>query len=260
MLLREDGSLLRMDLSAEGKGNLVMGGFKAKGFNEIQLSPNKSQLAMFKRDSHQLRIVDAVSGALVREYTDVAAATWDPAGDAIMALVHTDGKVEMTGLNEPVELGSVDVENSRQVKSVHFFNEAFVAEEAKRYLLVQTQTKDTTGEESSGRIEFVALKPELDKDRIKGWDSGLDVKGGLTIATSPVDSLFVTGDDAGIVSVWFASPTWDKPGKVFDLEGHRGAKIKSIAFGENGETLMTSDANRRLYGWMSKDSTTTPKN
>ena len=269
MLLREDGSLLRMDLSEEGKGNLVMGGFKAKGFNEIQLSPNKSQLAMFNRDTHQLRIVDAVSGELVQQpkvaaetWDKVAAVTWDPAGDTDLALVDTDGKVKMigmNGLNEPVELGSVNVENSRQVKSVHFFNEAFVAEGAKRYLLVQTETKNTAGEELSGRIEFVALKPELDKDRIKGLDSGLKVKSGLTIATSPVDSLFVTGDEAGIVSVWFASPTWDKPGKIFDLEGHRGAKIKSIAFGENGRTLMTSDSNKRLYSWMSKDSTT-PKN
>ena len=262
MLLRKDGRLLRMDLSEEGKGNLVMGGFKAEGFNEIQLSPNNKQLAMFNRETHQLRIVEADSGALIREYTDVASATWDPAGDTDLALIDTDGKVKMigmNGLNEPVELGSVDVTNNRQVKSVHFFNEAFVAEEAKRYLLVQTETMNTPGEELPGRIEFVALKPELDKDRIKGLDSGLKVKSGLTIATSPVDSLFVTGDDAGIVSVWFASPTWDKPGKIFDLEGHRGAKIKSIAFCENGETLMTSDSNKRLYSWMSKDSTT-PKN
>ncbi|MFY7874777.1 MAG: hypothetical protein ACOVQM_04975, partial [Pirellula sp.] len=82
--------------------------------------------------------------------------------------------------------------------------------------------------------------------------------GGLTIAASPIDSVFVTGDDAGTVTVWFASPTWDDPGKVFDLEGHRGAKIECIAFGEDGRTLVTSDRNNRLYGWLSKDTTSNP--
>jgi WD40 repeat protein len=146
----------------------------------------------------------------------------------------------------------VDVENGRQVKSVHFFNEAWVDEEATRYLLVQSEIK--VGEETSGRIEFVALKPKMGEMVDKGESKVLDVKSGLTIATSPVDSIFATGDDAGTVTVWFASPTWDKPGKVFDLEGHRGAAITSIAFGENGQTLVTADKNNRLFGWMSKDS------
>ncbi len=258
MLLRADGSILRMDLSAEGAGKLAKVGFKADGFKTILLSPNKSQLAMFNGETHLLRIVDASSGGLVRDVANVAAVTWDPDKDAVLAMIHTDGKVEVTGLNEPIELGSVKLENGRQVKSVHFFTEAFVAEDTKRHLLVQTEIK--IGEETNGRIEFVALKPELDKDRIQGLNSQLDVKGGLTIATSPVDSVFATGDDAGTVTVWFASPTWDKPGKIFDLEGHRGAPIKSIAFGENGQTLITSDANKRLFGWLSKDSTTAPKN
>jgi len=258
MQLRQDGSILRLDLPAEGENKWSKAEFAAVGFSKIQLSPNKVQLAMLNTDKHLLRIVNAVSGGLIGEYENVAAACWDPAADSVMAIIHVDGKVEMTGLNEPIVLRNADVKDGRKVKSVHFFNEAWVAEEATRYLLVQSE-KD--GEEMSGRIEFVALKPKIDKGEIsdKGEMNGLDVKSGLTIATSPVDSLFVTGDDAGTVTVWFASPTWDKPGKIFDLEGHRGASITSIAFGENGQTLMTSDANKRLYGWISRD-LATPKN
>ena len=253
MLLRADGSILRMDLSAEGAGQLNKAGFAAVGFDEIQLSPSKKQLAMLERDTHVLKLVDAASGDLVREYSDVAAATWDPAADAVMAMIHTDGKIEMIGLTDPNALRNVNVENGWQIKSVHFFNEAWVAEDATRHLLVQSESQAEGV--SNGRIEFVALKPELDKG-----SKPVEVKRGVTIATSPVDSLFATGDDSGTVTVWFASPTWDKPGKIFDLEGHRGAPIKSIAFGENGQTLITSDANNRLYGWISKDSTTRPKN
>ena len=253
MLLRADGSILRMDLSAEGAGQLNKAGFAAVGFDEIQLSPSKKQLAMLERETHVLKLVDAASGELVREYSDVAAATWDPAADAVMAMIHTDGKIEMTGLTDPIALRNVNVENGWQIKSVHFFNEAWVDEDATRHLLVQSESQAEGV--SNGRIEFVALKPELDKG-----NKPVEVKRGVTIATSPVDSLFATGDDSGTVTVWFASPTWDKPGKIFDLEGHRGAPIKSIAFGENGQTLITSDANNRLYGWISKDSTTRPKN
>ncbi len=251
MLLRADGSLLRMDLNAEGAGQLVPAKFTAKDFDVIQLSPNGKQLAMLDTDAHVLKVVDSASGDLIQENSNVAAISWDPKADSVLAIVDNNGKSEITGVAEALVLKTLTLEGDWKVKSVHFFNEAWQTGEATRHLLVQSERNNNGTLE--GQLEFVALDPALEKGR-----KPFLVKGGLTIAASPVDSVFVTGDDAGTVTVWFASPTWDDPGKVFDLEGHRGAKIECIAFGEDGRTLVTSDRNNRLYGWLSKDTTSNP--
>ena len=251
MLLRADGSLLRMDLNAEGSGQLVRAKFTAKDFDVIQLSPNGKQLAMIDTDAHLLKVVDSASGDLIQENSNVAAISWDPKADSALAIVDNNGKSEITGMDEALVLKTLTLEGDWKVKSVHFFNEAWQTGGATRHLLVQSE-RDNNGT-LEGQLEFVALDPALDKGR-----KPFGVKGGITISASPVDSVFVTGDDAGTVTVWFASPTWDDPGKVFDLEGHRGAKIECIAFGEDGRTLVTSDRNNRLYGWLSKDTTSNP--
>ena len=251
MLLRADGSLLRMDLNAEGAGQLVKANFYAKDFDLIQLSPNGKQLAMLDTNAHVLKVVDSTSGDLIQESSNVAAVSWDPEADSALAIVDNNGKSVITGMDEALVLKTLSLEGDWKVKSVHFFNEAWQTGEATRHLLVQSERNNNGTLE--GQLEFVALDPALDKGR-----KPFPVKTGLTIAVSPVDSVFVTGDDAGTVTVWFASPTWDDPGKVFDLEGHRGAKIECIAFGEDGRTLVTSDGNNRLYGWLSKDMTSNP--
>ena len=116
------------------------------------------------------------------------------------------------------------------------------------------QIEDDRPESSEGFLQFVRLKPSEapGEGAVSGKKS---IKKGLKIASSPEDSVFATGDEAGTVTIWFASPKWDNLGaELFDLEGHRGASIASIVFSRDGQTLITSDNNNRLFGWLSSDS------
>jgi hypothetical protein len=40
---------------------------------------------------------------------------------------------------------------------------------------------------------------------------------------------------------------------LFDLEGHSGAIVGHLGFSPDGNTLVTADDQRRLYGWLSRD-------
>ncbi len=111
------------------------------------------------------------------------------------------------------------------------------------------QTEDS----AVGKVVFVPIGNPDDKLEVENriWEQSIGR--GLKLRASPTDSVFVTGEDSGTVTVWFASPTWEKAGRLFDLEGHQGAGIECIAFSNDGTTLMTSDRNNRLFGWLSQD-------
>ena len=253
--LHKDGSLWRFELSDTGAGTWKKLNYVATGIDKIQLSPGSKQLAMLNSVNKTLKIVDAVSGVAVHELANIATATWDPTADATLAVCSVDGKLEMVGEKGKEAIDTqVGLANGSSIKSVNFFVEKSGDENkfaSVRYLLVQTE------DESDGYLQFIELNSAngnaaVDTTLIR---KPAKIKKDLLIATSPEDSIFATGDGAGTVTIWFASPAWDNLGALFDLEGHRGANILSLAFSRDGQTLISADSNKRLYGWLSKDKT-----
>ena len=253
--LHDDGSLWRFELSDTGAGTWKKLNYMASGIDKIQLSPGAKQLAMLNSVNKSLKIVDAVSGVAVQELANIATATWDPTADATLAVCSVDGKLELiTEKGKEAIEAPVGLANGSHVKSINFFVEKLGDENkfaSVRYLLVQTE------DESDGYLQFIELnsanRDAADNKTLMRKPS--KIKKDLLIATSQEDSIFATGDGAGTVTIWFASPTWDNLGALFDLEGHRGANILSLAFSRDGQTLISADSNKRLFGWLSKDKT-----
>ncbi len=257
--LFRDGSVWRFELSDENTGSWTKAAYMAVGADMVQLSPDSKQLAVMDSKSHSLKLLDTVSGVLIRELPNVSAVVWDNDSDANLAVASLDGKLEIVSVAGREELSRVDLAGG-QVKSLHFFKEKLVKENEAaevRYLLAQME--DDRPEITEGFLQFVRLKPSENPDENKA-SGKKSVKKGLRIASSPADSIFATGDEAGTVTIWFASPKWDNLGaELFDLEGHRGASIASIGFSRDGQTLITSDNNNRLFGWLSSDSYVTKR-
>lgn len=240
--IHNDGSLWKLELTAENRGEWKRAAWSAPGCIEIKLSPDGKKLAMLD-NANVLKIVDATSGASMGEYTDVAAIIWDSTDvligyrDGTLARIRADGRDS---------LGSIELAEGSRILSLNLFNENWSDPNiaTNRYLLVQTEN------DKEAFLNFVILNGKLDK-----LPKPLPVSKDLRIVTSPTDPVFVTGNSSGTVSVWFASPKWDRGGILFDLDGHRGSSIDTIAFSNDGYTLITADSNNRLYGWLSREVT-----
>ncbi len=251
--LHNDGSLWRFELSDADAPSWKKMEFNADGFKRIQLSPNAKQIALLNADASTVTVVDAVTGVAIQEYGNIASAKWDPTKEASLAICSNDGKLEIITGNEKKPLGDVDCGGDAKVKSLNFFVENFPNAEVTqvKYVLVHTEAKDV------GYLQFFELDPKADKDpKADNLKKRKQIPGGVErITTSEEDSIIATGNKAGTLTIWFASPTWDNLEPLFDLEGHRGAKIESLAFSRDGQTLISSDSNKRLFGWLSKDKT-----
>ena len=245
--LHSDGSLWRFELTEKDVPSWKRMDFTVSGISKIQLSPDSKQLTLLDSDSKLLKIVDAVTGVATQEYSNIAAAIWDPAMDASLAICSFDGKLEIASGNERKPLGQVALANDSKVKSLNFFVENFANAESTQVRYVVAHTDD----QKVGDLQFIELDPKADKSKTP---MRKQIAGGIErIATSREDSVFATGNGAGTLTIWFASPTWDNLEPLFDLEGHRGANIESLAFSRDGQTLISSDSNKRLFGWLSKD-------
>jgi serine/threonine protein kinase len=257
MTLHLDGSLWRFDLSDDGTGSWRKLAYAATGADTIAISPDAKLLATWDRETKKLKVLDASTGeTAVPELEGVAACCWDPRLDATLALARVDGRVELWKADGKVALDSVKMENDSEIRTIRFFEEKFDdPTQSRRYLLVQTEDK------FDGYLQFVDLPSTVEPNAAEGQriirnrEKLEKIKKDTVIATSMEDSVFAIGDGSGTVTLWFASPSWDNVGPLFDLEGHRGAKIEAIAFSRDGSTLITSDERNRLLGWLSIDKT-----
>ncbi|MDZ4850391.1 MAG: protein kinase [Pirellulaceae bacterium] len=238
--LHNDGSIWNLELSVENQGEWKRVAWSAEDAQKIVLAPAGDRLAILSK-TNALRIVDVKTGNTLVEQADAATFVWDSA-DLIIG--YRDGKLERMKPDGREALGSVEMEAGSSLISLNLFHEDWIDpnQPANRYLLVQTE------DDQEGLLQFVALDGKNEK-----VSNPQSVSQGLRVATSPTDPVFVTGENSGTVSVWFASPKWDRVGKLFDLEGHRGAAIETVTFSNDGHTLVTSDKSNRLLGWLSQD-------
>ena len=255
LTLHNDGSLWRFELTDEDVPSWKKLEFNAIGFKRILLSPNSKQIALLDTTSNALKVVDAVTGVAIQEYVNIGSAVWDPTMDASLAICSKDGKLVIATGNEKKDLGMADLAKGAKVKSLNFFVENFQNPEVAqvRYVLVHTdvQKAEQTDGQGDSFLQFIGIDANAQTPK-QVWSIGGGVE---RIATSGVDSIIATGNKAGTLTIWFASPTWDNLEQLFDLEGHRGASFRSIAFSRDGQTLISSDSNKRLFGWLSKDKT-----
>ncbi len=249
--LHNDGSLWKLEVSEDNRGEWKRADWKAQDCSEIRVSPDGQQLAMLS-DMNGLKIVESATGKTVGEYAGVAAMLWDSMN---MLIAYSDGRMERIRPDGKDALGRIELAGETKIKSLNLFNESWSDSKiaTNRYALVQTENAN------EGQLNFVPLNFVPVNGAVGSLPKPQSVGRGLRIATSPTDSVFVTGNDSGTVSVWFASPKWDKMGVLFDLEGHLGAAIETATFSNDGNTLVTSDSSNRLFGWLSHDVLTSPK-
>ena len=249
LTLHKDGALWKFELTSDAKGQWSRVEFTGVGFTEIAMSPDGEQLALLNASDGKLKTVSAATGVSIDEFVGVAVMGWDPQSDATLGIAFADGKVQLKTKAGKFDLNDVTLKDGTKIKSLNFFSENWSnpATPSVRYVMVQTE------DSAAGKVFFVPIGNEGAKleDDNKTWQQSIGR--GLKLRASPTDSVFVTGEDSGTVTVWFASPTWEKAGRLFDLEGHQGAGIECIAFSNDGTTLMTSDRNNRLFGWLTVD-------
>ncbi len=247
--LHKDGALWKFELTSDDKGQWSRVEYTGVGFSQIAMSPDGEQLALLNESDGNLKIVSVATGASIDAFAGVAVLGWDPQSDAKLAIAFADGKVQLNSKAGKTELKGVALSDGTKIKSLNFFSENWSnpATPPVRYVMVQTE------DSAVGKVVFVPIGNPDDKLEVENriWEQSIGR--GLKLRASPTDSVFVTGEDSGTVTVWFASPTWEKAGRLFDLEGHQGAGIECIAFSNDGTTLMTSDRNNRLFGWLSQD-------
>jgi len=127
-----------------------------------------------------------------------------------------------------------------------------------------TETTDAQGEDASllmlvrkldgreSRIDWCRL--DRDKSQLSGADFSLKNQAMIQrVSVSPKGNLFVVGDEAGTLSVWFATKRWDKQAReLYSLPGHIGANVTALEFSTDGKSLLSGDRDGRVIGWHSE--------
>ena len=70
------------------------------------------------------------------------------------------------------------------------------------------------------------------------------------MSAAPSGNVFVTGDRAGTLGVWFASPQMDEQARpLFNLPNHAGNRVNATQFSIQADRLLSADSAGRVYGW-----------
>lgn len=259
VILQEGGGLWRVSY-ADQKWDWTPLQAAPAGAKAVTTSPDGEQLlisSVASDGSKSISLANPTSGEVTETISQVLVSRWRADGN--LAMVMADGQVQLRNRDGNKRLVA-EIENAVAVQDIHFFVEPWSdpAQAAHHWLMVQSNSSSDDAE-SETRIEFLALDAENDQaaDRAKQPERRTATlgRGVSLIACSPKEGIFVAGE-AGSVSVHFASPSLAQYGEspLFNLEGHAGAELTSIVFSPDGQTLITTDSNNRLFGWMSNDS------
>ncbi len=256
--LYADGSLKRFELADADKPWKPCG-YTAVGGTRIALSPDGKQLAVLGQENQQsfVRIVDAQSGAEVLRVNGAVAVTWDPQSQANGAIAYADGKIETFVGHTRTAIDTQALVGDASIKDIHFMVESWHNPQEKpvQHLVIHTERDNAPEIEKAGQIQFVPLvgQPTTAAEDRK-FENLITIGKGARVTVSPTEAVIVSGDTAGTVKLWFASPTWDhQPKELYELDGHRGAVIELATFNADGTTLISADSKNRVYGWLSRD-------
>ena len=171
--------------------------------------------------------------------------------------------------------------NKSDIKNLWFFKEVLTdrtqasnPETTLRYLAIQHefQADDGIKAESEGddkktsRVRFIRL-PTSDSTIDASTDAtqqtvsqkpcvDLDLGPSYTkLAANPQGGIVVTGDEGGNVVVHLVSPYWGIANSVFDAQSEADSAIESLSFSDDGDTLVISNRNNRVFGLRTKAAT-----
>ena len=171
--------------------------------------------------------------------------------------------------------------NKSDIKNLWFFKEVLTdrtqasnPETTLRYLAIQHefQADDGIKAESQGddkktsRVRFIRL-PTSDSTIDASADAtqqtvsqkpcvDLDLGPSYTkLAANPQGGIVVTGDEGGNVVVHLVSPYWGIANSVFDAQSEADSAIESLSFSDDGDTLVISNRNNRVFGLRTKAAT-----
>lgn len=247
-----DGSLLMLDLSDLSQVRWSRLPYALSESDKIVLASDGSALAAWDRESSQLNVLQPATGELLWSVDHILAFAWDPVQPNRLACVKSNGEVMQTNRQrQDIVLGNTSVQGV--IRNIQFFIESWqdASKESVRYVVVHRE------EEAEGTLQFLPLNPK-ENAAVVAANAGKvgfekSVPKDVHLVTSPVDPIFVTGDSTGTCRVWFASPTFQIATQLMDLRNDGDAPVVQIAFDADGETLVSSDGNQRVYGWMSID-------
>lgn len=213
--------------------------------DKIELSPDGRRLMLANGKSGVVRIVNVENGATIRDLGQVAAA-WKPKEPATLATCNPQGQIALYKGDQPAEkvASTAKLEGQRLV-GIHFFKETWKDSAAQTIDHILVHSENAT----EGRVEFVPVNPIGGMEKLNEGETTI-AKGSI-VAVSPTEGIFLNGEPTGVVTVRFASPSWDKPRRLFNLEGHLGANIECIRFANNGKAIITADSANKLFAWLS---------
>lgn len=249
--LHEGGSMWLAEARAERWDWTPLAAVPATAKN-VSMSPDGAQLLVTctaADGQSQLLRMDALTGKITETISQIQCGAWHE--NSQLALVTRDGQVMLKAADDQQVVGQL--ERGTVAHSIHHFIEPWSDANlpAEHWLVVHSQT---THSAEGSELEYFNLTPQPVGGAIIRHRTTL--ASGLTVlACSPTDGIFVTGG-GGTVSIHFASPSLEQYGQspLFSLEGHAGAEIECLTFSADGRTLISTDSNNRLFGWMSSDS------
>ncbi|WP_231602595.1 protein kinase domain-containing protein [Neorhodopirellula pilleata] len=245
VVLQDNGCLWKIDRT-DGKPEWrLLAGF-GDGLQHIRLSTSGRDAVGLSNDdkSSNAILFDIEQETILRQWDDVANASWHPLEDRLL-IASTSGRLSETSrandYQSPVSVASVDLAGDR-IQDVGYFRDT-VADGNDRWYASVLRDHGTGSRVSIHRIDQDGDQPPLSFGVL---DSKTRIR---TIASSPTENVFVTGDESGTLIVWFASPSLDEtPRELFTLPGHRGASIQCVKFSTDGSVIFTTDLERRMLG------------
>jgi serine/threonine protein kinase len=170
--------------------------------------------------------------------------------------------------------------NKSDIKDLWFFKEVLtdVTQASNpvttlRYLAIQHEFQADEGIKTdpgvdvrkTNRVRFIRLPTSdstidtsTDVDQQKASQNCVDLDLGPSdtkIAANPQGGVVVTGDKDGNVVVRLVSPYWGIAIPVFDAQSEADSVIESLSFADDGDTLVISNGNNRVFGLRTKAAT-----
>jgi WD40 repeat protein len=248
LLLLSGGAIWKLSVDAQSQGVWSKLGYELPETTSIELSPNGKELAIFDQAGKTLKLVDPDAGNVRREWAEVAAFAWDPKAGSTLAVCQTSGDAKIFADGKESAVTQRLNLSGRAIQSLHFFRERFLApqNQVREYLMIQSE------QDGKSILSFLPLgEKEIEGQKVAELFEVDDLPSGVLIEPSKDESLLAIGDTTGTLSFEYIAPSFRVHARVFDLEGHLGGAIRTLQFTQNGQTLMSSDSQRRLFGWLS---------
>lgn len=246
LVLQDNGCLWKVDHKNGQPQWELLPRFGLK-LRQIRLSASGRDLIGLtdaKDETSAAILYDIEQEKILRQWQEVAAASWHLFDDRL-AIASVSGELSEIRRDDEYEasvpVASIDLEGDR-VREVGYFRDASADGQDRWYASLLRD--HGTG----SRVSIHGLNRDRDE---KPTPFGvLDSKTRIrTMASSPTENVFVTGDESGTLIVWFASPSLDEtPRELFTLPGHRGAAIECVAFSTDGSVIFSTDQERRILG------------